>query len=723
MRLTLRTLLAYLDDILDPADAAEMGKKIEESEFATNLVRRTRDVTRRLRIGAPKLFGKGMGLDPNTVAEYLDNTLPSERVPDFEKVCLESDVHLAEVASAHQILALVLGEPAEFDARIRQRIYSLGSAPSAAAEPAEDGKAAAATKSAEKTSRSRKRKKRKQPKVPAYLREGAEQPGKRRWLIAAAALVVLVGGAALAVPFVAPDAWRRWTGAEIAANPSADGSETEPSSAAETGAAEVDAAKDGDAEDGSSKKAASKRSSTNKLKSKSSSSADEPADETSDDSAPSEAEERSAKKAKSKTAAGSATKQTADNSPEKDADGDEPPVAPMPDDRPAGQSNRKPPAKAPRGELMGRLISEHDVLLRWNPALDAWQRVPARESVYAGDVLLALPTYQPNVALGIGVTAQLLGGAAIELEPPDAEGVPGIKIIDGRVLLLTVAKPGVQIRVQAGDRKAVAAFGRDDATLALAVARHLPDGADPEKTAAAVLVDLYLASGEVQWLGAGSGPQKLKAPEHRTLHADPSVPQPGELPAWIKSNELAPIERRAALAVDDLLPADRPADEALKELAADRKAEISLLAMQSLGLIGEFDPFVEMLNTPSQKHAWTPQIESLRAALARGPSVAAQIREAFESQRGKTKGGQLYRLLWGFDQQQLEAGADKQLVEYLDDKEDLDIRVLSFWNLHHLTGFLLGYRPADPDQKRIKGVAAWRQKLSSGQIVPMPTEE
>jgi hypothetical protein len=125
MRLTLRTMLAYLDDILDPEDAKQLGQKITESEFASDLVYRTLSSKRRVNLSAPRLDGTGIGSDPNSVAEYLDNTLEESRIPELEKICLESEMHLGEVASCHTILTKVVEEPIEIDDALRTRLIQL----------------------------------------------------------------------------------------------------------------------------------------------------------------------------------------------------------------------------------------------------------------------------------------------------------------------------------------------------------------------------------------------------------------------------------------------------------------------------------------------------------------------------------------------------------------------------------------------------------------------
>ncbi len=163
LRLTLRTLLAYLDDVLEPAQAREIGTKIQETQYASQLVERIQDVLRRRRIEAPELTGPAAGLDPNTVAEYLDNTLPVKSIADVERVCLESDTHLAEVAACHQILTLVLGGPIHVSADSRARLHALipsalahQTQPEHAASPASAGSSKSPESSSSKTQKSSK---------------------------------------------------------------------------------------------------------------------------------------------------------------------------------------------------------------------------------------------------------------------------------------------------------------------------------------------------------------------------------------------------------------------------------------------------------------------------------------------------------------------------------------------------------------------------------------
>jgi hypothetical protein len=131
LRLTLRTLLAYLDDTLDPAQAKAMGQKVAESESARELIERIRQVTRRRRLTTPPTTGPGSNIDPNTVAEYLDNEVSPEQAAEVEQICLSSDVHLAEVAACHQVLTLILGEPVKPPAAASQRMYGLVKGPGA----------------------------------------------------------------------------------------------------------------------------------------------------------------------------------------------------------------------------------------------------------------------------------------------------------------------------------------------------------------------------------------------------------------------------------------------------------------------------------------------------------------------------------------------------------------------------------------------------------------
>ncbi len=130
LTLTLRTLLAYIDDTLDPHQARELGQKVAESDEARILIERIKKVTRRRGLTAPSTHGDdGDVSDPNIVAAYLSDNLGGRQLRELEETCLDSDVHLAEVAACHQILTLVLTEPVRVPPSANQRMYKLVESP------------------------------------------------------------------------------------------------------------------------------------------------------------------------------------------------------------------------------------------------------------------------------------------------------------------------------------------------------------------------------------------------------------------------------------------------------------------------------------------------------------------------------------------------------------------------------------------------------------------
>ncbi len=125
MRLTLRTLLAYRDGVLNPVDREDLHRRIQQNEVASHLLRRIERVSRELQ-GASVIVGKGPAADPNTLAAYLDDSLPKEQVAELERVILASDHYLGELAQCHRLLATALNRPVRVPPSLRALAKKIG---------------------------------------------------------------------------------------------------------------------------------------------------------------------------------------------------------------------------------------------------------------------------------------------------------------------------------------------------------------------------------------------------------------------------------------------------------------------------------------------------------------------------------------------------------------------------------------------------------------------
>jgi len=126
MRLTLRTLLAYLDDTLEAGAASDLGKRVAESPLAQSLIEKIRRDTASRQIGAPPESSGEAILASEVVAAYLDNGLQPDVTQQVEKLALESDLYLAEIASTHQILSANISDSVEVPIGDRNHFKLMG---------------------------------------------------------------------------------------------------------------------------------------------------------------------------------------------------------------------------------------------------------------------------------------------------------------------------------------------------------------------------------------------------------------------------------------------------------------------------------------------------------------------------------------------------------------------------------------------------------------------
>ena len=751
MRLTLRTLLAWLDGVLPDGEQQELGAKVSSSVVATHLVDRIRAAVSRTAIGAPKTEGRGLTEDPNSVAEYLDNTLSSDQLEAFERICIESELHLAEVAACHGLLAELARDPAvqhglhgDEGQRIQQRLRGLlaglqdrAATEQAAMKPAGDDhresretahaiRDAVAAATGVRNGHAAGGNGVVDPhRLPA--RPAAGRSSFAAWAAAAVAVALLLTLAGvLAWSLLGGNlAWRAGERSREVASVEQQPvvAPAPPAPAVENVSPATMAAEDPAAtvEDPPTQPAPT-----------------QPAqDAKPDPQAVNEAAPRNPSLA-------------ADNAAEPMKE-PVPPAAAMAAvpaateaSPPAAASVSEPGAAVAEPQDAVGFVGGEGVLLHLSaapgtPETPAWTFFSVGSPLQKREDLLVPPVFQPELHVR-GVTIRLLPETRAVLSL-DADGVPRIEVVFGRAVA-RASRADARLGITAGGL-----IGTVDAGLlnpvAIEVELDRSPGADPTSTPPLVRSRIYAASRGLAWRQTATGGLPAERPlegidAQGMIDAGMSLEWSSNgpsrvavvrnrvLPAWIESGARPDrLEKSAGEALAAKVAATAPLARALRELAADKRAENRMLAASTLAMIGEFDDLVEQLSADSpgrklEQRQWSQfQNATVPLALARGGNAASRLYDSFVNRGPHGKADALWAMARGFTDEEVAAGVDRALVEALDDPS-LIVRRYASKSLIDITQpsavDRTRYRPDGQPEMRREGVVWWRNQLEKGLI-------
>jgi hypothetical protein len=744
MRLTLRTLLAYLDDILEPAQAKEIGSKISESNFAVELVNRIRDVMRRRRLTSPDLEGPASGLDPNVVAEYLDNVLPPEKVPDVERVCLESDVHLAEAAACHQILTAALGEPVQILHQSREHMYALvpmakpaasqvkeavqrpiaNGEPNKATTTVGQGERTAAAKPAADTGTEFEN------TIPDFLRP--RPLWKRAMPYTVVGLIAVAWVGLLYMGDLFPETASDGTG-DVAA----DGANLNGALAAKINdgrplsisGANSDASNFGTEPNGVVTTPAPQNEERIDLPA--------PLDEAVGGDPVVDAVPPGGLNLPAATVGKPATEPAAKvavNVPE---------VKPNPAAVPAPVV-----APAPAAPLL-QYNSPSGILLRYDSLAEGWMVMSPRAIIHPGERFAAPEPFDAVINIGDALArATLVSGSVARILPPTKAAATGFGIEQGRVILQPVSKSVGDNKEENAEEKPVvlAVAVRDELWRVELLSQNTVCGIEiipvqPSRPDQEFGIDMYFGrifviagsvrfadgTGKVQLIN-GPGWRSL-TPSDRAAEANAPVPVAGPplltLPVWldpVAKTSVARTVRRSATLYTREFDVKRPLSENVHSLIKDDRPYISALAVKSLALTGNYTAMAEALNAAHEESRMAAII-GLRNWLPLNKGNGELLKQALQKRFAPKEADIVLRLLWGYSEADLtDRTTSERLVMWLDDNS-LIVREAAFYHIYRLTATKYDYVALRPQAQRRAAINRWEDRIKEEGALIAPVGE
>ncbi|MEO1991866.1 MAG: hypothetical protein ABGW78_08040, partial [Pirellulales bacterium] len=385
------------------------------------------------------------------------------------------------------------------------------------------------------------------------------------------------------------------------------------------------------------------------------------------------------------------------------------------------------------GEVENKGVLLHRILLRGRPS---WVYFAPGEILSEEEDVLVPPGSTARININ-GTVIRLLGGTQARFTLDD-DGTRRITVILGKTIIQSFSAEK-RFGISAGRLHGVVTAGLKNPIAVCVEFSHQP-GDDPIKVPSLMKSKIISTVGGVSWRQIPTAgvsdlapavfldgiAEEGMLPSNTALVWDSKNPDvaktsPESDVPWLSDTFVVnPNTYRAAEFLRNVLQRGSSFDQALLQMSRSHRIENRILSVATYALLGRYDELVMLLSDDTPGHKleaiqWL-DVEELTVplALARGRNSAIKLKKAFIEHVPSQKGDMLFQMACGFDNSELESGADTKLVESLEDDE-LVVRRYAAKNLFEIFKpeaiDRIRYRPDGSNEMREKGIRWWKARL------------
>jgi hypothetical protein len=357
---------------------------------------------------------------------------------------------------------------------------------------------------------------------------------------------------------------------------------------------------------------------------------------------------------------------------------------------------------------------------------EGWLTMPHRTAIRVGDRVASLEPFSALLEISsLNLLIELQGGSVVEFLGATEDEQVSLRLLSGRISVQRRSpetnSESVVVGLHLIDepcrltlRTASALCGAE--LTAVEANAYEKDLGEDRYTG-----NLFVVHGRVGFTGELAGNVALTGPswipltpvDRKAMAEHSDLPPLLTVPDWLdpSGSRISSTQRRYASRFQKEIDEEQPLRDSVPSVVKSNIPAISELAVKSMVTTGMNDQLVQILAEAEFLEARSAAIVGLRRWLPAAPENRETLRAALQQSFPANQVDTLYRLLWGYNEDDARNPATSRLlVDWLGHDNQV-IRQLAFDHVYRLTGQRYDYRPINPANQRRVAVDRWYSHL------------